>query len=108
MKRRHYENLKHAPDAIPDPSKVSPRGARKKDTKRWCGGKVGREHEKVWMVPPNRIHLPWLKNDSWYELICKVCGKSFDYCWLTTTLQRELTRNGIPRRCKCGHHKGAK
>lgn len=54
----------------------------KKDTKRWCRGKVGVEH-----IPE------WVKNPYMYVYACTSCGKHFDFCfeWLT-------------EKCKCGHH----
>lgn len=42
----------------------------KKDTKKWCRGKVGTLHEYEHTVPRNSIRLNWIKYD-----ICKNCGR---------------------------------
>lgn len=56
---------------------ASLRGGRKKDTKRWCKGKVGREHQ-----PKCTPHLPGLGIfDGWFDLACSVCGKVLDRHW---------------------------
>jgi len=47
----------------------------KKDKKRWCGGHVGREHEKVCMPYDNTQGI--FKN--WRVLACKNCGKRFEF-----------------------------
>ena len=38
-----------------------------KDTKRWCRGKVGREHD-----PKAKLLFP---GGDWYVLVCRICGK---------------------------------
>jgi hypothetical protein len=69
----------------------------KKDTKRWCRGKVGREHEKKWVKNSRFDHYATtrVKSVGWWTLTCSVCRKEFDYCtdWI-----------GTKNRCKCGQH----
>ena len=56
-----------------DPDAVAHKQPGKKDTKRWCKGKVGREHVKEWQVR-HEFYL----HDLQY-LLCINCGKVFDY-----------------------------
>ena len=65
----------------------------KKDTKRWCGGHVGREHEPHWQ--PTRFALMRDYEPPWMDYVCAVCGKKLDHCW-------PWRRSTEP--CKCGHH----
>lgn len=65
----------------------------KKDTKRWCKGKVGREHVKEWRL--NRRQILWPGRRGWYSLTCTACGREFDFCTDWT---------GKKGKCKCGHH----
>ena len=43
----------------------------KKNKKRWCRGKPGVEHDKVWVKKVRYNH------DFW-TLLCKNCGREFD------------------------------
>lgn len=54
-----------------------PKHKSKKDKRRWCGGKVGREHDPMW--EHSRKHLR-SENVEWYEFYCQRCNKSLD-CW---------------------------
>lgn len=54
--RRVFRHTKGGAEELPHRSK--------KDTKRWCKGKVGREHEFV------RLNLQWYSIDA-----CKNCGR---------------------------------
>ena len=80
-------------EANPVPSLERPRSQRpfrqrsKKDTRRWCRGKVGLLHRTEWL--PTR-----LGSDS-YELICSVCGKKLNWCFHASWWPR---RNP----CRCG------
>lgn len=59
----------------------------KKNTKKWCGGKIGREHTPRW-VPGNYRGIGSM---STFE--CEKCRKHMDWC--------------MPwgkRECKCGLH----
>lgn len=50
----------------------------KKDTKRWCGGKVGREHEKA--VGTYAETKGWRDNFAdWQNLYCTRCGRELDH-----------------------------
>lgn len=66
----------------------------KKDTRRWCKGKVGREHvreirEHRYLPALKRDPQcgPWIASDGWviqewhchHEVYCTVCGKVFWY-----------------------------
>jgi hypothetical protein len=44
----------------------------KKDTKKWCRGKVGRKHK-----PECRDG----QLQGWKNLVCTECGKHLDYYW---------------------------
>lgn len=69
------------------PNPTSRRVAMKsKDRKKWCGGKVGREHDYVVAYPPNmtypayrRCGVPsFLGMTRWmcsHRLICQTCGR---------------------------------
>lgn len=56
-------------------------GRSNKDTKRWCRGKVGREHK------PECVDYNKWKNQAsnfatgWKVLLCSECGKELDYYW---------------------------
>lgn len=65
-KRRAARQSKGPDEAAPLPAK--------KDKKRWCGGHVGREHEKVCM-PYNDARSIF---KDWRILACKHCGKRFE------------------------------
>ncbi len=62
-------------DVSPDTEPSSPAGRRKrrKDTKRWCRGKVGLAHVSHWR--PTR---PGSENQV---LACLTCGKQLDWCF---------------------------
>jgi hypothetical protein len=64
----------------------------KKDTRRWCRGRVGVEHKKAW------FHGRW----NWNELRCTVCRRRFDWCFWRAWLA------GNPGagedKCICGLH----
>lgn len=54
------------------PETPGPGKGSRKDTKRWCKGKVGREHVGVCM---NRYEKYLIE---WRELVCKNCGRRLD------------------------------
>ena len=56
-----------------DDDKQTPRRS-SKDTKRWCKGKVGNEHDPKCM----RFTVGWCAADDWRELVCTKCGKKLD------------------------------
>ncbi len=60
-----------------------PRKANKKDTRRWCRGKLGLEHRYHWQ-PKSGSH--------WFEEVCSGCGKQRRWC------------GGWFRTCICGSH----
>jgi hypothetical protein len=58
----------------------------KKDTKRWCGGKVGREHKPECfdygqLKSPERVGLTGVTGlyKGWKVLACTVCGKELKH-----------------------------
>ena len=55
--------------------------AASKDTKRWCRGKVGREHQPKCFPRTHSI----LGDTGWRELRCEACGKCLAYWvpWFT-------------------------
>lgn len=71
----HIRNQRQARDEVRPPSGSS------KNTKKWCRGVVGREHNGVWMPYTEHkhfqgLHLKALK--SWRVLVCTVCGKELE------------------------------
>jgi hypothetical protein len=61
----------------------------KKDCKRWCRGKVGREHDGEWR--PYKEDAGYATN--WRILVCKRCNKHLDTCW-----------SWMGKRCKAPNH----
>lgn len=58
----------------PAPTDIPSAPPARKDTKRWCGGKQGREHRpKCFQRTGYQGH--------WYDLCCTKCGKQLDY-WI--------------------------
>jgi len=57
-----------------EPVKVS---AARKDTKRWCGGKMGRKHKPKCMDYASTKGDSWARQ-GWKILACTVCGKEID------------------------------
>jgi hypothetical protein len=83
--RRRERSAKDAPQV--------PRHVSKKNTRRWCKGKVGVEHRTEW-VRKRETWASYGAGNHWYNLICKACGKHLDYCWML----------GPNFTCKCGRH----
>lgn len=52
--------------------RIGPFVARKKNTKRWCRGVVGRPHKPEWQ----KAQWAWLRSR---ELVCTVCSKRLDW-----------------------------
>lgn len=58
---------------------IRPQSASGKNTKRWCRGKTGREHNPV-CVDYNELK----KADhytGWKVLVCETCNKHLDHYW---------------------------
>jgi hypothetical protein len=82
---------------VPPAPEVPRRPAGRKDTKRWCGGKVGREHTYEWVRSERYGALQREPDsDAWWDERCSTCQKKRGYCW------RGFGRHG--RKCICGHH----
>ena len=77
-------------DALKKQAPTNRSGA-KKDRKRWCKGKVGREHDYQVQVRPNDwgmrrvepcLEPDWLRSVDWWickhALICQNCGRQED------------------------------
>ena len=60
---------------------------RRKNTRRWCRGKVGVPHQTSWRPVPSH-------SDS-RELVCSVCGKKLDWCCHARWWP-------LKERCRCG------
>lgn len=60
----------------PDDAAVKPAG-KCKNTKRWCKGKVGVDHEPKCMLYKNA--RPEGYTHYWRELVCSKCGKILAY-----------------------------
>lgn len=59
---------------------IRPPSGSRKDTKKWCRGKIGRKHK------PKCINYGELKNTPpilrkirWKVLVCSACGKELDF-----------------------------
>lgn len=88
--------LKEKNKPIPDEPKAS---HKKKDTKHWCLGKVGRAHKLEWIDRPNEIYTHWhaargIERNK--VRACTVCGKQYEICWNSSW--------GGKRNCICGLH----
>lgn len=55
--------------------------SKKKDTKKWCRGKVGTQHELKCFVYKNDNGSKFTK--CWYVLSCMSCGKEMDHYYGT-------------------------
>lgn len=55
----------------------------KKDTKRWCKGVVGREHQGEWVKHEYEMTVAGTRKIIWLWNVkkCKVCGKQLEYDW---------------------------
>lgn len=53
----------------------------KKDTKRWCRGVVGREHQAKWQKKEYEMGVAGTRKVIWMwnEKVCQVCGKRLEY-----------------------------
>lgn len=76
-----------------DEDELSAGKAKKKNTRRWCKGKEGREHQIVW-VRYNSVHRSTLPS-NWLIQRCKVCHRTFEWC---------LSQGEGPK-AKCQKHK---
>lgn len=55
---------------------IRPPGGSKKDTKRWCRGRVGREHKPECRTYSEHKRVGY--GPDWRLLICAECGKELD------------------------------
>ena len=55
-----------------------PRHRSKKDKRRWCGGKPGREHDPMWEHSKKTGGNP---DSAWRDYTCQVCHKVLDTWW---------------------------
>ena len=69
----------------PEPSEPK-RAPAKKNTKRWCRGKVGVEHKPAWHPEPYAFL-------EFMVFACTVCGRHLAWC------------AGHHPACKCGRHR---
>ena len=60
---------------VPDDPRPTPG---KKDTKRWCGGKVGREHKPKCMPYGSRFMSGMDIFKDWRVYACTACGKELE------------------------------
>lgn len=86
--RRDARNIK-------DPNDTPKPGASKKDTKKWCRGKVGVEHKpecRDYQDVKNSFRGHALGDkmfQGWKLLICTTCGKELDHYYPMTFAGRE-------------------
>lgn len=73
-------DTRHDKSAVPEQPKHKPK---RKDTKKWCRGRVGKEHKLEWKTYEEVKHSSWCaKGDSnWFILMCTVCNKQIEHCW---------------------------
>lgn len=76
--------------ATKDPEPQVGKHRSSKNTRKWCKGKVGKEHKGIWVVESNRT------TPRWFTLVCENCNKHLDYCW---PFSHRIVK------CKCGFHK---
>lgn len=62
---------------------IRPPSSSSKNTKRWCRGVVGREHQSKW-VSYNEANRTTFAPANWKILQCEVCRKQLDYHWPST------------------------
>jgi hypothetical protein len=62
---------------LPD---IRPPSASKKDTKKWCRGKVGKPHKPVCVDYAAHKNASWPR-DGWKILVCSECKKELDHWW---------------------------
>jgi len=84
--KRRGQILKERP--IPE----EPKRSNHKDTKKWCKGVKGRQHDYKWQLS-NKFPT----SCEWYEDVCQKCSKHRNYC-----VSMDWTLSKI---CKCGFHK---
>lgn len=76
-----------AAETIRDETRGPRSGHRKKDTRQWCRGKVGVEHDPRWV--PSRWASAWnkgggiltLEEASNWDWTCRECGKVLKWKW---------------------------
>ncbi len=62
-----------------EPEKPLPPKASKKNTKKWCKGKVGKEHTLVCMTGEEaKGGHGYRFSKAWRYLVCTACGKELD------------------------------
>lgn len=71
IKRRDERNTKVPVIRAPSGSK--------RNTKRWCRGKVGREHKPRCVDYSDLKNVTW--GSKWKVLLCDECGKQLDHWW---------------------------
>lgn len=76
-----------------------------KDTKRWCLGRVGREHEPKWIPSKHERVGRSVRSTQWLDYRCEKCAKELDLCWPWHVPQNgsRVGRNGCPRGCSRKH-----
>jgi hypothetical protein len=58
---------------------IRPPGGSKKDTKKWCRGRVGVEHTPVCV--DYDAHKRTTFTSGWKILVCSACNKQLDHWW---------------------------
>jgi hypothetical protein len=98
---------------VPDPRAEAPSGERmrpqrgRKNTRRWCRGKVGVEHNPAVVIPPNvyrqecRSYPHWRTGDPerWWcghKLVCLVCGKVLKWAVLCPEKPEGMRQMWLP------------
>lgn len=85
-------------NVVKDPP-AAPRHRSRKDTKRWCRGKVGVEHRYEWVRDERRDYAHALRGERtpdekmWWHRRCSECLREAEYC------------AGFFGECICGRHR---
>ena len=86
MEKENYLKQKYE-----EPPEEPKKASNKKNTRKWCKGKVNVKHIPEWIENPKSV------GNSFSVYQCQVCGKVLDYCFMWSWAPL--------KECKCGLHK---
>lgn len=70
----------------------TPKHRSKKNTRRWCKGKVGREHIPVW-IKNNKYAM--IKDAEWLDYVCQDCKKVLDSWFSISWMQTNKSEKPV-------------
>lgn len=91
MKEYKEENIKRRDERqtkiSDEPTQSLKPSSKKKDTKKWCKGKIGVEHQLKCVKYTDAKNLDHIRprQISWRILVCTVCGKELEIYYGRTT-----------------------